>query len=64
MRTTSIAGIAGPNLKIKKKVGDLYTNYNKLLDDYKMEKVIGFGLVGVMLLSLLLSFGLKNTLKG
>jgi hypothetical protein len=28
-----------------------------------MEKVIGLGLVGVMLISLLLSFGLKNTIK-
>ena len=60
---TSIGGITGPNLKIKKKINEVYTTLNKLRDDYTMEKVIGIGLVLVMLLTLLLSLGLKNTLK-
>jgi len=61
---TSIDSIAGPNLKIKKKMHEVYETMNKLKDNYKMEKVIGFGLAGVMLILLLFSLGLKNTLKG
>ena len=60
---SSIEGFTGPNLKIKKNVGGVYEKFNNLRDNYKMEKVIGLGLVGVMLLSLLFSFGLKNTIK-
>ena len=52
------------NLKIKKAVHEVYQNINKLWDDHKMEKVIGFGLAGAMLITLLFFFGLKNTLKG
>ncbi len=61
---TSINGLADPNLKIKKKMNDVYQTINKLWDDHKMEKVMGFGLFGVMLISLLFFLGLKNTLKG
>ncbi len=61
---TSIGSIAGPNLNIKKKIHDVYQTMNKLKDDFKMEKVFGFGLAGVMLISLLFFLGLKNTLKG
>lgn len=60
---TSISAFAGPNLKIKKQVHEVYENLNKLRGDYRMEKVIGFGLVGVMLITFLLHLGLKNTLK-
>lgn len=60
---TSISAFSGPNLKIKKNIHEVYEKLNKLRGDFRMEKVIGFGLVGVMLLSLLLHFGLKNTLK-
>ena len=61
---TSIDAFATPNLKIKKAMNDdVYGKYNKLQDDYRMEKIIGLALICVMLLNLLISFGLKNTLK-
>ncbi len=60
---TSIEGFSGPDLKIKKNVGGVYEKFNNLRDNYKMEKVIGLGLVVVMLLAFLLSLGLKNTIK-
>ncbi|HLB25209.1 MAG TPA: hypothetical protein VJM83_02650 [Nitrospirota bacterium] len=59
----SIEDFAGPNLKIKKNVHGLYEKFNKLRDDYTLEKVIGWALVGVMLISLLVFMGLKNTIK-
>ncbi|MBI5694573.1 MAG: hypothetical protein HZC51_02380 [Nitrospirae bacterium] len=59
----SIGSFTGPNLKIKKSVHEIYENLNKLRGDYRMEKVVGFGLVGVMLITFLLHLGLKNTLK-
>ena len=61
---TSIDGFSGPDLKLKKKVHEVYETYNKLMGDYSMEKVIGLLLVGTMVVSLLLFLGLKNTLKG
>ena len=60
---TSIDAFTTPNLKIKKGMNELYEKYNKLQDDYRMEKIIGLALIIVMLLNLLISFGLKNTLK-
>jgi len=63
MNPASIDAFTTPNLKIKKGMNDLYEKYNKLQDDYMMEKIIGLALIGVMLVSLLISFGLKNTLK-
>lgn len=59
----SIDSFAGPNLKIKKGMGEIYENINKLRDDYKMEKVIGLGLLAVMIISLLFFLGLKKTVK-
>ena len=63
VQPTSIDGVAGPNLKIKKGVHGVYETMNKLREDYRLEKVVGLGLVCTMLLMLLFSFGLKNTLK-
>ncbi|MHB8173994.1 MAG: hypothetical protein ACYDFU_05990 [Nitrospirota bacterium] len=59
----SIDSFAGPNLKIKKGMGEVYENINKLRDDYKMEKVIGFALLVVIIVSLLFFLGLKKTVK-
>lgn len=60
----SISAFADPNLKIKKALQEnVYGKLEKLQDDYKMEKVIGLALIGIMLLTLLMNFGLKNTLK-
>ena len=61
---TSIDAFGGPDLKIKKGLhANVYDKVNKLSDDYTMEKVVGLGLMGVMLVMLLLFFGLKNTVK-
>jgi len=60
---TSIEKVAGPTLKVKKGVHEIYETLNKLRGDYKMEKVVGFGLVGSLLIAFLLVLGLKNTLK-
>lgn len=60
---TSIGSIAGPNMKVKKSIGGLYETLNKLRGDYKLEKVMGYSLLGTMILSLLFALGLKNTLK-
>ncbi len=59
----SIDSFAGPNLKIKKGMGEIYEKINKLRDDYKLEKVIGLGLLVVMIVSLLFFLGLKKTVK-
>jgi len=61
---TSIDGFSGADLKLKKKIHEVYETYNKLADNYRMEKVMGLFLVGVMLVAFLFSLGLKNTLKG
>ena len=61
---SSIEAFTNPNLKIKKGMGELYEKYNKLQDDYGMEKIIGLALIGVMGLTFLVNLGLKNTLKG
>jgi hypothetical protein len=60
---SSIDGFAGPNLKIKKNVNEVYTKYNRADDDYKFEKVAGIGLLVTMLVFLLFFLGLKNTIK-
>ena len=60
----SIEAFSGPDLRIKKDINsNVYEKLNKLRGDYSMEKVIGFGLFGVLLVSFLMSLGLKNTLK-
>jgi len=60
---TSIDGVAGPALKIKKSIHGAYETLNKLRDDYTLEKVVGLGLVLTLVVMLLFSLGLKNTLK-
>jgi hypothetical protein len=60
---SSIDGFAGPNLKIKKNVNEVYTKFGRAADDYKFEKVAGIGLVVTMLVFLLFFLGLKNTIK-
>jgi hypothetical protein len=59
----SIDAFAVPNLKIKKNLGEVYETYNKLREDYGMEKVIGLGLLAVLIISLLFFLGLKKTVK-
>ena len=59
----SIDAFAVPNLKIKKNLGGVYETFNKLREDYKMEKVIGLGLLAVVIISLLFFMGLKKTVK-
>ncbi|MGA2191965.1 MAG: hypothetical protein ABSG42_01140 [Nitrospirota bacterium] len=59
----SIDEFAVPNLKIKKNIHSVYEKLNNLRDDYKMEKVIGLGLLGVTLIAFLFFLGLKNTIK-
>ena len=60
----SISSFTGPDLKINKALqSNVYEKLNKLRDDYTMEKVIGLALIVTMLLTLLIYFGLKNTLK-
>lgn len=59
----SIDAFAVPNLKIKKNLGGVYETFNKLREDFKMEKVIGLGLLAVVIISLLFFMGLKKTVK-
>jgi len=59
----SIASVAGPNLKIKKSMHEIYAKVNKLRGDDHLEYVLGITLFVTMLLLLLFSLGLKNTLK-
>lgn len=59
----SIGSVAGANLKLKKNMHSIYDTMNKLRGDYKLEKVMGYGLLSTMIASLLFAFGLKNTLK-
>jgi len=59
----SIASVAGPNLKIKKSMHEIYAKVNKLRGDDHLEYVLGITLFVTMLLSLLFALGLKNTLK-
>jgi hypothetical protein len=63
MTPSSIGGIAGPNLKVKKGMHGVYETLNKLRGDFGLEKVMGYSLLGTMIVSLLFAFGLKNTLK-
>jgi hypothetical protein len=60
---SSIDAFAGPDLKIKKNINEVYIKYNRASDDYKFEKVAGIGLVVTMLVLLLFFLGLKNTIK-
>ncbi len=60
---SSIASVAGPNLKIKKSMHEIYEKVNKLRGDDHMEYVLGITLFVTVLLSLLFALGLKNTLK-
>jgi hypothetical protein len=60
---TSIESVTGPNLKIKKSMHEVYEKINKLRGDHKMEYVIGGSLLITLLLMLLFSLGLKNTIK-
>lgn len=63
MTPSSIDSFAGPDLKIKKNVNEVYIKYNRAMDDYKFEKVMGIGLLATMLVFLLFFLGLKNTIK-
>lgn len=60
----SIEESTGPVLKLKKKINEVYQTINKLREDYRMEKVMGFAFLGTLLVMLLIFLGLKNTLKG
>ncbi len=61
---TSIEAFSAPDLKIKKDMQSaVYEKLNNLRDDYRLEKVIGLGLFGVLIVMFLMSLGLKNTLK-
>jgi len=59
----SIGSVAAKNLKIKKGMHGVYEKLNKIRGDYGMEKVLGFSLVGTMLIMLMVFLALKNTLK-
>jgi len=60
---SSINSVSGPNMKIKKGIHGVYEGLNKLRGDYGMEKVLGYSLVGTVLIMLMVFLALKNTLK-
>jgi hypothetical protein len=59
----SINSMSGKNLKIKKGMHGVYEKLNKLRGDYGMEKVLGYSLVGTMIIMFMMFLALKNTLK-